>query len=176
MFRLNSRVKKIQGLTLIEALVSVVVFSFALVGLSFLYSQSITVSHGAYLRSLASIQAMDMAERIAANVFLDVGSEDYEIGSQDSDSITSNGCSSLPTDPDCVANPCATDQLRDWDQIQWCEKTESLFGSLFQGAAITLDGDDYIIGIEWSERDVQSAPGTEVSNFYFSYRMRRPLQ
>lgn len=139
-----------------------------------MYSQSIVFSHSAYLRSLASIQAMDMAERIEANIFLDNDSEDYVIGDQDSDGVTSNGCNALTTTLNCVASNCTTAEIREWDQVRWCTKTASLFGGIFQGAAITLDGDDYIIGIQWSERDINSVSGSNISTAYFNYRMRRP--
>lgn len=132
------------GFTLIEALIALFVFSIALLGIAALLARSVSVSHSAYLRSLASMQAMDMAERIRANVMAD------------EDVYQNVDCSDIPTsEPNCIDATCNATDLVTWDHAYWCANTKSLFGDgLFESATVTLDGSDYLVSIIWKERKV----------------------
>ena len=56
-----------RGLTLIEVLIAVLVFSLGLIGLAGLLIVSTQANHGAYLRTQASFLAHAMADRMRAN-------------------------------------------------------------------------------------------------------------
>lgn len=111
-----------QGFTLLEAMIALVIFSVALLGLARMYTQMMSMSHSAYFRTLATIQANDLEERIRANP-----NGNYAAG-----------CAAAPADPA--------------DFQGWCDNTEDLFGALFQSAAVELNGDNYTIRLEWRER------------------------
>ena len=167
------------GFTLIEALVALVIFSIGLLGLAALYSKSLVVSHGAYLRSLASIQAMDMAERIRGNWMLDHDAgQDYEGGAHDGVRIVTDICESSDATVNCEENSCVPADLRTWDLTQWCAANQILFAALFEGAAITYHeaDDDYSIAIQWRERAIAESDdpiGTNLESTLFEYRMHR---
>jgi type IV pilus assembly protein PilV len=56
-----------RGVSLIEALVTIVILSFALLGLAFLQAQGMKSNTGAYARTQATILAYDILDRIRAN-------------------------------------------------------------------------------------------------------------
>ena len=65
---MNKLSKKQQGFTLIEVLVSVLVFSVGMLGLGGLQITSTKVSNNAHFRTTASLLAMDLADRMRANL------------------------------------------------------------------------------------------------------------
>jgi type IV pilus assembly protein PilV len=155
------------GFSLIEALIAMFVFSIALLGIAAMYSRALGVSHSAYLRTIASLQAMDLAERIRANPEAAAGEYDFVCP--------------VNTAHDCEAGSCSPDDLAEWDQAQWCADTQNLFGAgLFDSARSDTDGDDYLISIVWKERQIgnnntQSLSETQDAdgNALFTWRVRQ---
>ena len=96
------------GFTLIEVLVTIVLLAIGLLGLAGLQAFSLKNSHGSFYRSIASQQAYDMADRIAANQKGVTG------GHYDNLSAT------IPTNPNCITRPeCTFPQMAVTDQYQW---------------------------------------------------------
>ena len=97
------------GFTLIEVLVTIVLLAIGLLGLAGLQAFSLKNSHGSFYRSIASQQAADMADRIAANQKGVTG------GYYDNLSAT------IPTNPNCIntTTPCTAQQVAVTDQYQW---------------------------------------------------------
>lgn len=157
---------------MIEALIALVVFSIGLLGLAAMYSKSMMVTHSAYMRSLASIQAMDMAERIRANIFLEHSSAGYEL-------LESRSKVPVQFQQDrCLASssnaPCTPTVLRDWDVDSWLDDTRNLFGALFESATITFNDadDEYEIVLQWRERDPEAGAGGSGQDLIdFTYRV-----
>jgi type IV pilus assembly protein PilV len=142
---LNSNIRQYsRGFTLLEALIALVIFSVALLGLARMYTQMMSMSHSAYFRTLATIQANDIEERIRANP-----NGDYE-----------GNCSDDPA-------PAA-------DFSGWCENTEDLFGAMFVAADVLSTGNDYTIRLEWTERiqdeNIDDLDGDTVA---FEYMVRK---
>lgn len=168
---LNTSNRCEQGFTMIEALIALVVLTIGLLGLASMYSKSMMVTHGAYLRSLASIQSMDMAERIRANIYLDHASNSYTltaVNSKINTELPQGGCDDQ--------SPCTSIQLRDWDIQSWLAQTQSVFGALFESAAILFDStaDEYEIVLQWRERDPDSGIGSTGQDVIdFTYRISR---
>ena len=65
--RMQNSYPSMQGFTLIEVLIAVLVLSIGLLGLASLQAASLKNNYGAYMRSQASILANDMADRIRSN-------------------------------------------------------------------------------------------------------------
>ncbi|MCS5712493.1 type IV pilus modification protein PilV [Candidatus Berkiella aquae] len=59
---------KIAGFTLLEVLIAIVVFSIGLLGLASLQVMGLRLNHDSLLRTVATIQANDMADRMRTNV------------------------------------------------------------------------------------------------------------
>lgn len=59
--------KRAAGFSLIEVLVTIVVVSFGLLGLAALLVKGIEFSNSSYMRTVATQQAYDMADRMRAN-------------------------------------------------------------------------------------------------------------
>lgn len=58
---------KSRGVSMIEALIAIVILSFALLGLAFLQAQGMKSNTGAYARTQVTILAYDILDRIRAN-------------------------------------------------------------------------------------------------------------
>ena len=65
---MNKIRSKIDGFTLLEVLVTLVIMSIGLLGLASLQLRSLQYTHASYQRTLASIYAKDMAERMWTNL------------------------------------------------------------------------------------------------------------
>jgi type IV pilus assembly protein PilV len=154
--RQNSR-----GFTLLEALIALVIFSVALLGLARMYTQMMSMSHSAYFRTLATIQANDLEERIRANPVAASDGE-YELAA-------------------CPAAGGATMAANDLEQ--WCNNTTALFGGLLVSASVEIvdndgnadaNGDNYSISFTWSERvQDDSIDDLEGGTVTFDYLVRR---
>lgn len=67
--RLSGRLQNVfSGFTLLEVLISIVIFSIGLLGLASLQITGIRLNHDSLLRTIATIQANDMADRMRTNV------------------------------------------------------------------------------------------------------------
>jgi type IV pilus assembly protein PilV len=95
---------RIQGFTLVEILVSMVILAIGLLGLASLQTLSLKDNQDAYLYSQASALAYDMSDRIRAN-------QDGWIGAIPAPNV-GNGCNS-------PANPCTDDQMAAYDYFIW---------------------------------------------------------
>lgn len=93
------------GVTLIEVLVAVLVFSLGLIGVAGLLVMSARANHAAYLRTQVTFLAQSMADRMQANP-MGVWSGDY------------NGSYPNSTRQDCAAG-CTPRQLAGHDQGLW---------------------------------------------------------
>lgn len=68
MMQYPNSTKEYYGFTMIEVLVAIVVFSIGLLGLAGLQILSLRLTGDSYLRTIATIQANDMVDRMRANV------------------------------------------------------------------------------------------------------------
>lgn len=162
-----------KGFTLLEALIALVVFSIALLGLAALYTKTLSLSHSSYLRTLASIQAMDLEERIRANPLADNGVyEDYP-------------CDLSTETAGNFSNNLGPVDLAEEDMKDWCGNTLELFGGLLVSAGVVASTPAgtasepvlYDISISWSERALDLDDATDeqmvIEQKTFNYRMRR---
>lgn len=103
------------GFNLIEVLVTIVLLSIGLLGLAALQATSLKSSHGSYYRSIASQQAYDMADRIAANL-AGVTAGRYD----DLDSSIPN------SPPDCISSACGEANMALFDAYQWLKTNQAV--------------------------------------------------
>lgn len=108
------------GFAMLEVLLAIVIISFGLLGLAGLQATSIRNNHSAYLRSLVTQQAYDMADRIRAN------QAGAKAGNYDS-------ISGIPAADACIgsisAPGCSAAQLASQDARQWNSSNATLFPS-----------------------------------------------
>ena len=143
-----------KGLSLIEVMISLAVFSFGLLALAALMASGLKYNTSALHRSYATSQAYDMADRMRANrLGLDAG---YY-----------NDLSESDTDPDCIESGCTPEQMAHYDTWQWNTDNARL---LPEGAGtVSLKSNDsgiYTITVAWNDdRDPDTAPDSFVSEF-----------
>ena len=143
-----------EGLSLIEVMIALAVFSFGLLALAALMASGLKYNTSALHRSYATSQAYDMADRMRANrLGLDAG---YY-----------NDLSESDTDPDCIESGCTPEQMAHYDTWQWNTDNARL---LPEGAGtVSLKSSDsgiYTITVAWNDdRDPDTAPDSFVSEF-----------
>ena len=143
-----------KGLSLIEVMIALAVFSFGLLALAALMASGLKYNTSALHRSYATSQAYDMADRMRANrLGLDAG---YY-----------NNLSESDTDPDCIESGCTPEQMAHYDIWQWNTDNARL---LPEGAGtVSLKSSDsgiYTITVAWNDdRDPDTAPDSFVSEF-----------
>ena len=151
-----------QGLSLIEVMIALAVFSFGLLALAALMASGLKYNTSALHRSYATSQAYDMADRMRANrLGLDAG---YY-----------NDLSESDTDPDCIETEtgCHPNEMAQYDAWQWNSDNARL---LPEGTGTvspksddpeSADFDLYTITISWNDdRD----PGTTADSFVFEFK------
>ncbi|TDR18424.1 type IV pilus modification protein PilV [Marinicella litoralis] len=105
--------KKEQGFTLLEVLVSVLVFSFGLLGIAGMMTISVRNNHNGYLRSQANFLAENMMDRMRSNpTALWAGAYN---------GLAANGTTdcSLTGTPPVTGTPCNFNQLAAYDTESW---------------------------------------------------------
>ena len=143
-----------KGLSLIEVMITLAVFSFGLLALAALMASGLKYNTSALHRSYATSQAYDMADRMRANrLGLDAG---YY-----------NDLSESDTDPDCIESGCTPEQMAHYDTWQWNTDNARL---LPEGAGtVSLKSSDsgiYTITVAWNDdRDPDTAPDSFIVEF-----------
>lgn len=132
-----------QGFSLLEVLIAIVVLSFGMLGLAGLQTNGVRNTHSANLRTLAVHQAYDMADRMRANP------NGVKQGLYDNIPITAGGASS------CVSTTCSATQLRDYDQYVWNTNNTNMLplgrGTVTAIATTAAPNREFLITVMWDE-------------------------
>ena len=124
-----------KGLTLIEVMIALAVFSFGLLALAALMASGLKYNTSALHRSYATSQAYDMADRMRANR---IGLDNY------------NNLSGLGADPGCIETGCTQEKMAQYDHWQWNSDNARL---LPEGTGtVSLESSDpviYAITVSW---------------------------
>ncbi len=183
-------IRRARGFTLLEVLITVVIFSVGLLGIAGLQMTGMKQTHNAHLRAVATMQAQDMADRMRAN----------------SAGVTGGLYDTMPTScsADCAANQCTSAEMAEYDMCEWKDAIEGTTGvpALLPGAVAILcldsspapddpdttdwgtddectgTGNVYAVKLQWDERAIddrddiadQSAGGTLRRYFYMRIR------
>ncbi len=107
--------KSIQGLSMIEVLVTTFILSFGILGTSALQIMALKGTDSAHYRTVATMLSNEMAERIRTNL-AGVSSGDYATDPQNP--LSCSG--SFATFPNCtnLAEACTASQLAEFDKFQ----------------------------------------------------------
>lgn len=158
-----------QGFTLIEILVAIVVLAIGLLGLAGLQANGLKFNNSAYQRSVASMLAYDMLDRIRAN-------RDGLIAGNYNDHGPGDGA--FPSNPGCINSGCSTANLADYDVFDWGQQLGNLLpsgtGQIEGNGAnsvftITVMWDDERTGVDGTE--CSGDPEVDLTCFVVSTRM-----
>ncbi|MDW3095893.1 MAG: type IV pilus modification protein PilV [Gammaproteobacteria bacterium] len=101
---------KVSGFSLIEVLITLIVFSVGLLGLANLQGQSISSSYNAHLRSQATSLASSVIDRMRANREQAITTTSY---------VTGFGDAPPNPAPNCVTSNCSAAQMASLDLLEW---------------------------------------------------------
>ncbi len=117
--------KKQEGSSLIEVLVTVLVIAIGLLGFAALQTQALRVNYESLQRAKASSMAEDILDRIRSNV-------------NDADNYERSFNDDLPTvAKQCDSNTCSTAEMAAWDLNNWMKRLQSRMPN--SDAQISLD-------------------------------------
>ena len=134
-----------KGLSLIEVMITLAVFSFGLLALAALMASGLKYNTSALHRSYATSQAYDMADRMRAN------SLGLELGHYDNlgDSSDDPNCVSLESECDSESE-CSPEAMAQYDARQWNNYNACLLpkgtGTVREKSS---DPDIYAITVSW---------------------------
>lgn len=150
-----------KGSSLIEVLVTLVIMAVGLLGLASMQMISIKNLNNSQFRSLATIYAYDMAERMRVNR-AGVESNHY-------DDFDTSGAS----DPNCTI--CSTSEIAELDEFQWAEliTQDVISGGLPAGiGTVKVNSAVYDINIQWQEQQRDSNGGfVETTEFTLTIQL-----
>lgn len=155
------------GFTLLEVLIALVIISVGLLGVLALQANMLSYSHSAYLSSMASVQALDLEERMRANRgavadglydFADIG----QVSTANPDACEGNSV--------CTATQVAANDL-----ARWAGVTRGLFPGTLE-AELSHEGADaddllFRLTLEWTERDRGGDPDDDSVDFDYWFRL-----
>ncbi len=142
----SSAVRRQQGLSLIEILVTLVVVSIGLLGLVSLQFLSMRNANNAFYRQQATFLAEDMLDRIRAN-----STQTYN--------VTAGATGSLCT------GSCSTAAIRDHDIAEWKTSINTTFPDNGAGV-VTFDAVNniYTITVSWNAIDAVGGTGASLTS------------
>lgn len=146
------KIKHLEGFTLIEVLVALLILSIGLLGIAGLQTRGQLNNYAAHIRTEATILAYEIMDKMRVN-------RQFAI-----DNIAAGGTGYVVTakptssDPDCDgANSCTTEQLRTYDLIEWYNHIAATLPNGDATIEWDLDTDtatnDYTITISWTLKD-----------------------
>jgi type IV pilus assembly protein PilV len=126
---------------LIEVLTTILVVSFGLIGLAGMGVVGLKNNHMSYMRSIATQQAYDMADRMRSNL----GDTSGGVKGGSYNSISGAG-----SNPGCIATGCTYTQLAAYDQYAWNAANAAL---LPQGVGTVAGSSttNFTITVSWTE-------------------------
>jgi len=142
------------GVTLVEALVTLLVLSVGLLGIAALQLVGVKESTVGLRHSQATWLAYDMADRMRAN---SVGLADNGYGAVGSEVSTDSAtdCNSGPCDCDAESANCNGAQMAQFDLYQWGQLMSPAAGNQTLPNAVgtieNLDGNRYRIRVLWDD-------------------------
>lgn len=143
------------GFTLIEALITIIVMSIGLLGLSAMQTTSIRFTYDSYLRTQSSFLADDLFDRMRANPTINYDDETQS------------------TATNCVTTNCDANTIMQYDYTKWNEKIDELFPNSEVTVTPSADLNTYTITFLWDSRtDDGTQVGADDQRKTFTYEAR----
>jgi len=149
------------GFTLVEVLVTMVLFAIGLLAVATMQMSSISSSNDAYLRTQAMWMAYDLADRMRSNPVA-VGNNDY-LTTNVASAATVSACT---TATGCTPAQMAQNDLAEWDNLlnrilpsgqgTVCRDSSPQDGTGPGSAACTGGANPYVVKIWWYGKDRQA--------------------
>lgn len=136
------------GFTLLEVMVALVIFSIGMLGLAGLQAVSLQNNQSAYNRTLATMLAYDLADRVRNNASINYASV----------TATNNNCTAATAN--CSPSQMAADDMNQWKTA--LSKSDLLTAAGFINADATTGG--YTILIGWDQNKTGNAAPSSASN------------
>ena len=137
-----------RGISLIEVLIAIVILGIGLLGVARLQANTVGYNHSAYLRSQATLQLYDMADRMRSNV--------PGIARGAYDSVTTT-----PSDPGCITSGCTSAEMAQLDAHEWNTTNAGLLPSGTGTVTGSGAGSVFTITVNWTEMaDENPVPGS----------------
>jgi type IV pilus assembly protein PilV len=145
--------KRASGFSLIEVLIAITLLALGLLGVARLQASTIGYNHGAYLRSQATLQIYDMADRMRSNV------PGVVAGSY-------NALTGIPADPGCLSTGCTPAQMATLDAFEWNTNNQSLLPTGTGTVTGTGSNSVFTVTVTWTEiADDTAVAGSASSSF-----------
>ena len=156
-----------QGLSLIEVMIALAVFSFGLLALAALMASGLKYNTSALHRSYATSQAYDMADRMRANRLGLIGEHYNGVSDSSEDPCDSSDdlicCARFNND---IEIDCTPEQMAQYDNWEWDRNNGRL---LPEGTGTvspkSIDSDIYTITVTW-----KTSTAAETESFVFEFQ------
>lgn len=145
-----------QGFSLIEVLISTLVLTVGILGVAAMQMVSLQTNQGAYMRSQATLLAMDMLDRMRAN------REGYR-SSTVYDAVDTSSTDSIPASPGCQtsAGGCSPTEMAQQDVRDWAQhffnvnNVDDYRPVLMDGVGTVTrgGGNEFTVTVSWEDRD-----------------------
>lgn len=129
----KTRCRTIQGMTLVEVMIALVILSVGLLGLAGLQVHGLRGTSNSNSRAQAVFIASDMAERMQANPVEFKTNLAYK-----NITLNASACGTQPTNCDAASANCSSSQLFSFDNFNICQ---SMAANLPFGASMTVTCD-----------------------------------
>ncbi len=126
------------GLTLIEVLITLLVFSIGLMGAASMQVTGLRMNQSAHFRTMAVVQANDLADRIRAN------SAGVAAGGYDE-------LSNVSTKPQCDSQYCSPEEIAQYDAHEWRTSNAKLLPMGTGSVERTGSSDVFRIRVMWKD-------------------------
>jgi len=187
-FELPNMASSQLGVTLIEALVTLLVLSVGALGVASMQLAGLKYTSGSYARTQAVILADDMANRLKSNraFAVDLDSEGGVVADESPYEIATFNAAVPGTFVNCLEFPCTDAQLRTYDIVTWRNELARVLPS-GQGSITSIERDvnngvterQFNISIQWrqvanstnaqflEDQGVEPDPDDELRSFTF---------
>lgn len=160
--------RRLHGFSMLEVMVAILIMAFGLLGLAGLQVNNLKNNQNSSLRSVATAQAYDIADKMRANrAGLDAGNYNQQQGQAKPNCFTSVGC---------TAQEMAQNDIFTWNELNAlalpsgqgfvCVDSTPNDGTPAAPACDGVPNSPYAIKVWWDERD----PSGQLTRFVTTFR------
>lgn len=160
----HSRINRIgqsSGMSLLEVMIAVVVFSIGLIGVAALMLTSMRNNDATLARTQSTILANEMYEKVLANLPGAIAGN-Y--------TIAMDATLPLTASPECDTTICDTAKMATWDLAQWATRINQVLVGSDASIAVDTSVDPMIITISMEFDALMETAGVTTETFTFRAR------